>query len=126
MAKTTRVYELARDLNMTNKDLLERLKEMDIPVGSHMSSLDEEAVDSIKDNLRGKAAGKGQIEETRVKPTVIRRRKKVVKAKPVEEKPEDEATEAAPDEAVEAETVAEEAVQPTEPEKPAAPKKNKN
>ncbi len=125
MAKTTRVYELARDLNMTNKDLLEKLKEIDIPVGSHMSSLDEEAVASVKDNLRGKETSQGQIEETRVKPTVIRRRKKVVKAKPVEEAPEDDAAEAAPDEAVDAVAPAEEAAQPAEPEKPAAPKKKK-
>jgi translation initiation factor IF-2 len=128
MAKTTRVYELARDLNVTNKDLLEKLKEMDIPVGSHMSSLDEEAVASIKDNLRGKATSQGQIEETRVKSTVIRRRKKVVPAKPVEEKPEkpeDDAAETAPDDALDAEAPAEEAAQPAEPEKPAAPKKKK-
>ena len=97
MAKTTRVYELARDLNMTNKDLLEKLKELDIPVGSHMSSLDEETVDSVKDRLRGKQKT-SQIEEVRVKPTVIRRRKKVVKAKPAAEEPaaEEPAEEAAP------------------------------
>jgi len=89
MAKTTRVYELARDLNMTNKDLLEKLREMEVEVGSHMSSLDEEMVDRVKDNLRGKPAS--QIEEVRVKPTVIRRRKKVVKPKAVAEEPEEEA-----------------------------------
>ena len=38
MAKI-RVYELAKQLNMTNKVLLEKLKEMDIAVKSHMSAI---------------------------------------------------------------------------------------
>ena len=84
MAKT-RVYELARDLNMTNKDLLEKMKGMEIEVRSHMSSLDEETVVRIKGNLHGNAVN--QIDEIRVKPTIIRRRKKVVKPQPVEEAP---------------------------------------
>jgi len=118
MAKTTRVYELARDLNMTNKDLLEKLREMEIEVGSHMSSLDEETVDRVKDNLRGKPAS--QIEEVRVKPTVIRRRKKVVKPKPVAEEPEEEApAEEAPVEPAEAKAEAK------VPKKAAAKKKKK-
>lgn len=121
MAKTTRVYELARDLNMTNKDLLEKLREMEIEVGSHMSSLDEETVARVKDNLRGKPAS--QIEEVRVKPTVIRRRKKVVKPKPAEEEPVEEAPteEAEPTEATTASAEAE----PKAPKKAAAKKKKK-
>jgi translation initiation factor IF-2 len=76
---TIRVYELARDLNMTNKVLLSKLSEMDIAVKSHMSSLDNEAVAKIRSELFGKK--EETIEETRIKPTVIRRRKKRVKVK---------------------------------------------
>jgi len=76
-----RVYELARDLNMTNKAMLDRLREMDISVKNHMSSLDNEAVAMIKSNLFGSLAE--NIEETRVKSTVIRRRKKRVQQAPV-------------------------------------------
>ena len=72
-----RVYELARDLNLTNKILLEKLGEMDIAVKSHMSSLDEDTIARIKSQLFGKK--EETIEETRIKPTVIRRRKKAVK-----------------------------------------------
>jgi len=105
MAKSTRVYELARDLNLTNKDLLEKLEEMEIPVGTHMSSLDDETVAKVKANLKGKDTS--LIEETRVKPTVIRRRKKVITAEPaVSETPA--AEEEAPAEAVEAEQPVEE------------------
>jgi len=42
MAKI-RVYELARDLNMTNKVLLDKIRNMNIEVGSHMSSLDQKS-----------------------------------------------------------------------------------
>ncbi len=77
-----RVYELARNLNMTNKAMLDRLREMDISVKSHMSSLDDEAVAMIKTNLFGSLAE--DVEETRVKSTVIRRRKKCVQQEPVE------------------------------------------
>ena len=80
MAKI-RVYELARDLNMTNKMLLEKLQDMDIDAKSHMSSLDDDTVDSIKRKLRGSPAK--EIVETRVKPTLIRRRKRRVIQEPV-------------------------------------------
>ncbi len=134
MAKTTRVYELARDLNLTNKDLLEKLKELDIPVGSHMSSLDDETVAKVKASLHGKKTS--QIEETRVKPTVIRRRKKIVKAAPVEIEPEPtvvpeqpgdqtaaDDTAAITPETADAAQPAEEAPAPVETEAPAPKKK---
>jgi translation initiation factor IF-2 len=75
MAKT-RVYELARDLNLTNKILLSKLNDLDISVKSHMSALDDEIVVRIRQQLFGKK--EETIEETRIKPTVIRRRKKKV------------------------------------------------
>jgi translation initiation factor IF-2 len=70
-----RVYELARELNLTNKVLMDKLQGLGIAVGSHMSSLDDEAVQRIKAAVFGKKAS--AVEETRIKPTVIRRRRKV-------------------------------------------------
>ncbi len=93
MAKI-RVYELARELSLTNKALMEKLVGLEISVGSHMSSLDDDAVRRVKAALFGKK--EAALQETRVKPTVIRRRKKVTDA-PVE------AAEASP--AAEPETV---------------------
>ena len=52
MAKI-RVYELARNLNLENKALLEKIDEMGIDVTSHMSSLEEEMVAKIKANILG-------------------------------------------------------------------------
>ena len=81
MAKI-RVYELARDLNLKNKELLEKMEAMNISVKSHMSSLEEDLVSRIKADIFGKATD--MVEVTRVKPTVIRRRKKRVQIEPVE------------------------------------------
>jgi len=71
MAKI-RVYELARELNMTNKVFLEKLGELGISVSSHVSTLDEGQVAGIKSAILGKKTE--EVELTRVKPTVIRRR----------------------------------------------------
>jgi translation initiation factor IF-2 len=110
MAKM-RVYELARDLNLTNKILLSKLSDLDISVNSHMSSLDDDAVARIKTLFFGKK--EETVEETRIKPTVIRRRKRVkIKAAPEPE--------AAPDDAGSAEKVAEDAPDETVAEKEAA------
>jgi len=81
MAKI-RIYELARDLNMTNKMLLEKMRDMDIDAKSHMSSLDDDIVARIRGKILGSPAK--EIEETRIKPTLIRRRKKIVRKKPIE------------------------------------------
>ena len=111
MAKL-RVYELARDLNMTNKVLIAKLNDMDIEVKSHMSALDDEAVSTIKSSLFG--AKEETVEETRIKPTVIRRRRKTVQievAPPPEEDEQDaDAAEAQKD------AVAEEVEQKAAPE----------
>jgi len=69
-----RVYELARELNLTNKVLMDKLQTMGVTVGSHMSSLDDEVVTRAKAVIFGKKAR--AVEDTRVKPTVIRRRRK--------------------------------------------------
>jgi translation initiation factor IF-2 len=79
MAKI-RVYEFARDLNMTNRELLDKIRDLDIEVNSHMSSLDEDVVARIRSAFYGEKDD--QLEEKRVRPTVIRRRKVVVPQEP--------------------------------------------
>ena len=79
MAKI-RIYELARELNMTNKQLLEKLEELGIPVKSHMSSVEEPEIDSIKAKIHGKK--QPELVEKRIRPSVIRRRKIKAPAKP--------------------------------------------
>ena len=86
-----RVYELARDLTVTNKVLIKTIREMNITVKSHMSSLDKETEEKIRDNFYGKKPD--TVEVTRVRPTVIRRRKKTVPEKPVKPEVEEPAPE---------------------------------
>jgi translation initiation factor IF-2 len=102
MAKI-RIYELARDLNLTNKVLLEKIRDLDIPIKNHMSSVDEDAIAKIKASLFGTKAE--EIEETRVRPTIIRRRKKIVPKEPDEQT----AAEVEPEDAIEPRPVPDEA-----------------
>jgi translation initiation factor IF-2 len=44
-----RVYELAKELGMSSKDLIEKMKELDLNVSSHMSSLESEEAEMIKE-----------------------------------------------------------------------------
>ena len=85
-----RVYELARELNMTNKSLLEKISSLDLGLNSHMSTLDDEIEARIRHFIQG--GTEPSLVEKRVKPTVIRRRRKVVKKPPPP--PEEEPAEA--------------------------------
>ncbi len=97
MAKI-RVYELARELSMTNKDLLEKIEGMDLPdsasIKTHTSSIEEETVELIKANLA--APKQANIIEKRIGKTLIRRRRKDAPAEPAPEK-DDLPQEAAPE-----------------------------
>ncbi len=67
-----RVYELAKDLGIDNKDLIARLEKLGIAVKAHSSSLEESDVERVrKEFVLGE---KNAIVEKRVKKTVIRRR----------------------------------------------------
>jgi translation initiation factor IF-2 len=71
-----RVYELARELNMTNKALLEKISSLDLGLNSHMSTLDDGHEATIRQFIQG--GPEPELEEKRVQPTVIRRRRKAV------------------------------------------------
>ncbi|MGN0404547.1 MAG: translation initiation factor IF-2 [Bariatricus sp.] len=65
-----RVYELAKELNKTNKEMLSMLKEKGIEVASHMSTLSDEQIDMMKKTAAPKktaeAQSKKEAEETDV------------------------------------------------------------
>lgn len=81
-----RVYELAKELKMNSNEMVERLKGAGFTINNYMSSLDMDDVVRAKDYLSG--ATSEIFEEKRVKPTVIRRRKKIIIK--VEEKVQEE------------------------------------
>jgi translation initiation factor IF-2 len=87
MAKI-RVYELAKELQMENKALVDLIREMGVDIKSHSSSLSDEEVSLIKGHLKGTKSL--VVEEQRVKSTVIRRRKKIVEVEPAPQIPEEE------------------------------------
>ena len=87
MAKKLRVFELARQLSMENKELLEKIGNMGIEAKSHLSSLDDDIVEKIRAGIRGgdvdgSDAKQSSIEEKRIGKKIIRRRKAKPKEKP--------------------------------------------
>lgn len=46
-----RVYELARDLNLSSEALIKVLTEMEITVKSHMSSMDPEQITKVRNRF---------------------------------------------------------------------------
>ncbi len=84
-----RVYEVARELDISNRELVQRISAMGIAVRNHMSVLEDAEVDRVKAALKQKRETKHVVEE-RIRPTVVRRRAK----KPA---PEPEVVESAPE-----------------------------
>jgi len=84
-----RVYELAKELEMANKELLERIGSLGIQVKGHMSSLDKEQAKLVRDMVEGRS--RQLIEEKRVRRGVIRRRRKIVQTEPAPQPVEIEA-----------------------------------
>jgi translation initiation factor IF-2 len=87
MAKI-RVYELAKELQMENKVLVDLILKIGIEIKSHSSSLTDEDISLIKGHLKGTKSL--VVEEQRIKSTVIRRRKKIVEVEPGPEPLEEE------------------------------------
>jgi translation initiation factor IF-2 len=100
MAKM-RVYELAKELKMENRDLIQQLVEFGLDVRNHMSTLTPEEAQVVRDKLRAERSE--VVEEKRITKRVIRRRRKKVEPS-VEAVPE--AAEAAPEAVLEAEVEA--------------------
>lgn len=75
MAKV-RVYELARELNLDSKELVQKLQTGGMDIKNYMSTLDEQNAVQARKIVSGAVAE--VVEEKRIKPTIIRRRKKRV------------------------------------------------
>jgi translation initiation factor IF-2 len=68
----TRVYEVARDLGLDNRELVSKLASLGIPVRNHMSSIDVADAERVKRAIE-KEKQQNVVEE-RIRPTVVRRR----------------------------------------------------
>ncbi len=102
--KKVRVYELAKEAGLENKDLVSKLQEWGYAVKSHSSSLDEDVALKVRQQL---GLVPTETEEKRVQQrgqtTIIRRRKAVAVTEEAETVPAE--TEAAPAAEGEAEAV---------------------
>ena len=59
----SRIYEIAQELNKTNKEVIEFLKEKKVEVKSHMSTLEEKDEKMVRDAFTGKNEGKEEKKE---------------------------------------------------------------
>ena len=64
----TRIYEIAQELNKTNKEVIEFLKEKKVEVKSHMSTLEEKDEKMVRDAFAGKKEGKEEKKENTDRP----------------------------------------------------------
>jgi len=80
-----RVYEVAKELGLENKELISRLEAMGITGKTHSSSLEEAEIERLYREIKG--SGKTEVEEKRITSTVIRRRAVRPLPLPEEEKP---------------------------------------
>jgi len=86
--QTIRIYELAKDLDITNNELIGFLKKEGLKVKSALSTISNDQVDKIKDKLKSKTTKKKKVkksEETK-KTKKEKKTKKTTKKKKVEKK----------------------------------------
>ncbi len=95
----TRVYELARELNMDSKKLVKKLQEAGINVKSHISTLDEFELSKAR-KLMADNNPEEKVIEKRVSKRVIRRRR--IRTAPVKEEKVEESQKAEESKKVEA------------------------
>src|ERR1700754_2134816 len=72
----TRVYEIAKEVGIPNKDLIAKIRALGLEVNNHMSSLDADDVARIKRSLeKEKGAAAAPVQQTKLSTgTVLRRR----------------------------------------------------
>lgn len=136
----TRVYELAKELNMETKELLDKLQELNLPPMTHLSGVDEETANMIRDlfieedKIAVKEKPKKKIHKIKEESETIDKKasdKKANKAKKsakTEEKPELKKAEAKKEEAKKPEAKRHEIKKETKQEakKESTENKNKN
>lgn len=67
-----KIYEIAKELNLTSKEVMEKAKELGIEVKTHASAIEENEATKIKEQY-SKKANKAKKEEKKQTPVIIRR-----------------------------------------------------
>src|SRR5207244_3507935 len=117
MVPKLRVYQLARELNRDNSEIIRELQHMGVPVTSHSNTVEDRLADALRKKL-------GVYEEEPVKAKgkeIVAPPEEEVKEVPVEASIVETPRPPAPAEPVRVEAKAEPKVEPKVEEKPAAP-----
>ncbi len=80
--KRLRVHELAKELAIPSRELLQKMNEIGFSDKNHMSTLSEEEAAQVRAYVDGSSGAKLKLEEQRVSGGVIRRRRKIVVDEP--------------------------------------------
>ncbi len=124
-----RVHELSKELGLPNKDLLKIIRDNGIAAKSHMSSLDEEDLITVRRALAKKPAQAGETPEPKTPKTKeaaaekVPEKKEVPAPPPVKEKKPEAPAKSETTKAKPAQAAPEKDSVPTEPVKPATPAK---
>ena len=87
MVTKLKVKDLATELGIGHKEILQHLRDMDIQVKSFMSTLEDDEADRLRQSLRGTPSAQTEVVRREVQPGVIVRSRK---AKPGSEEHHDE------------------------------------
>lgn len=68
-----KIYELAKELNLTSKEVIEKANKLGIEAKTHMSTIDETQAKKIKEQFIKKSAEKPAKKEEKKAPVIIRR-----------------------------------------------------
>ncbi len=68
-----KIYELAKELNLTSKEVIEKANKIGIEAKTHMSTVDEEQAKKLKEQFVKKPAEKTAKKEEKKAPVIIRR-----------------------------------------------------
>ena len=75
-----RVFEFAKQIGVETLDLMDKIRKWDLPVKSHMATLDAGTQDEIKRRLEEE---KGSVVEAKAKKTTKKKKKAAAKKKTV-------------------------------------------
>ena len=130
MTAKVRVKDLAAELGLSNKEILQHLRSIGVQVKSHMSVVEEDEMANLKSELKNEG-GNTEVVRREVQPGVIvRRRRKTDKVDAASEEPEMEEDAIIPDDSEIDEVEEQPVVEPVQeepvaktPEKKSAPAK---
>ena len=72
-----RVHELAKELGMENKELIDLLHKKNVEVSNHMSSIEDNIADEIRKEKNTRSEGKSEGEDVRLKSLRVHSRVRV-------------------------------------------------